>query len=89
MTLGGSKDSAASLQRFLKKLQGQGVDPGLLWIYHASSDRRPEGYFGLLHGRYETRDQAASAIAELPPGLRVKRPLLRSLEALRKETGIP
>ncbi len=89
MTLGGSKDSAASLQRFLKKLQGQGVDPGLLWIYHASSDRRPKGYFGLLHGRYETRDQAASAIAELPPGLRVKRPLLRSLEALRKETGIP
>ena len=89
MTLGGSEDSAASLQRFLEKLRGQGVDPGLLWVYHASSDRRPEGYFGLLHGRYETRDQAASAIAELPPGLKVKRPLLRSLEALRKETGIP
>ncbi len=88
MTLGG-EDSAASLQRYLEKLQGQGVNPDRLWVYRARSERWPQGYFGLLYGRYGTRDQAIAALRELPPALRVKQPLIRSLEGLRRETGIP
>ncbi len=86
MTLSLGEPAARSLQAHLERLAGRGIALDSLWVYRAPAKPGRAGHFGLLYGRYPSRDDAARASRKLPDALRVKRPLLRSVESLRRNS---
>lgn len=76
-----SKDS---LEEFLQNLSPD--DLGQTFVYRTEVVDAPG--FGVLYGTYRTLEETEAAIEDAAQRLRVNRPYLRTLNGLRRETGI-
>ncbi len=86
MTLKTGKEAGRALQNHLRRLSGRGVELDELWVYRSAVRPDSPGHVGLLYGRYASQEAAAQAARNLPPVLRVERPLLRSVASLRRNS---
>jgi septal ring-binding cell division protein DamX len=88
MTLTPGDEAAVSLERHLQRLNERGIPLERIGVYRAPAGADRKGHLGLLYGRYTSREAARSASSGLPPALRVKRFLLRSVTSLRRDSEL-
>ena len=74
-------DRHGEIEALLRKLSSSGTDMDSIHVYYSELSGKPR--YGITHGDYSTREQAATAIRGLPKPLRAGKPYPRQIVRLR------
>ena len=83
MLLSKNPNPERALNRYLEKMENQGMNLDHFYIYTRLQDDRP--VYGVLYGSYINRGEAVRQKKQLPAELGVKQPLPRTIRGIRDE----
>ncbi len=83
MTLMSSSTTKTSVNQYLEDLKKSEIDLNSIYVYSINTDKMR--IYGVLFGRYMSRDKAITGITSLPEGLKANQPIPRTVKGIKDE----